>query len=270
MTLLREGTRIFLDASTTPQSLEGAFSVPASALPATLLYMSDRVARLILETPKSFRLNSKGVLYRKVRFGLFGAPFVVENNEDPSPKLLSVRLLNPGAVLQRREFVRVSTVLGVSIFVLEDDRAIANFTAVAIDISQGGMRIKTSHGIRDNERIRISFLIEGTTLTVYGRLKSRFPDQTYGFEFDSISDSNASKICRYVFRTQVAQNPQLGKRASFSDNDGGSTPSNSNPEEDEYWDIFKEGTLSSIAVSTDYRDFNKTVFGAFNRFSVFN
>ncbi|MDA8277159.1 MAG: PilZ domain-containing protein [Actinomycetota bacterium] len=261
MSLLRDGTRIFVDTSISSRYGEAAFVLPATARPATLMYLAGRSARIIMDGGQPPLPGTDGVIYRRIKFGLFAAPVKFSASDASGYRAFEAVLLNPGAVLQRREYVRVQTVLGISVFALEAGRAKTNFTTVAIDISQGGMRIRSKDNMRVGQELKISFLIDGSAVGVNSVVRSNFPDGTLGVEFVSVPADVKKSLCRFIYKTQVSQNPNLGR--DMQANKGGVEICQDLMDADEYWDIFSEGTLESIAVSTDYREFNKIVFGSF-------
>ncbi|MDA8027226.1 MAG: PilZ domain-containing protein [Actinomycetota bacterium] len=261
MSLLRDGTRIFVDTSTSSRYGEAAFVLPATARAATLMYLAGRSARIIMDGGQPPLAGTNGVIYRRIKFGLFAAPVTFSAADVSGYRAFEAVLLNPGAVLQRREYVRVPTVLGISVFAMEAGKARSNFTTVAIDISQGGMRIRSRENVKVGQQLKISFLIDGSAVGLNSVVKSNFPDGTLGVEFVDVPPNVAKSICRLVYKTQVSQNPNLGR--DLKNSKQGVEICQDLTDADDYWDIFSEGTLESIAVSTDYNEFNKIVFGSF-------
>ncbi len=261
MSLLRDGTRIFVDTSTSSRYGEAAFVLPPTARAATLMYLAGRSARIIMDGGQPPLAGTNGVIYRRIRFGLFAAPVNFLAAEASGYRAFEAVLLNPGAVLQRREFVRVTTVLGVSVFAMEAGKARSNFATVAIDISQGGMRIRSKENLRVGQELKVSFLIDGAAVGIKSIVRSNFPDGTIGVEFVDVPCDVSKSLCRLIYKTQVSQNPNLGR--DIKERRGTVDICQDLTDADEYWDIFNEGTLESIAISTDYKEFNKIVFGAF-------
>lgn len=263
MSILRDQTRIFVDTSTSPPASDASFALPDTARSATLLYVADRSARIVMDSGQAPLAGTAGVVYRKTRFGLFAAPVTFSGNYKSNSRVFEAVLLNPGAILQRREYVRVSTSLGVSVFALEYGKARANFTSNAGNISQGGMRIYSKENVSIGQQLKISFLLDDCVVGLTSIIKSKCPENTVGVEFVNIPDDFSKSVCLLVYRTQVAQNPNIGQDLNKSMSDVASRQDLTDA--DDYWAIFSNSArgAESAVVSNNHNDFNNIVFSSF-------
>ncbi len=252
---LREGTRVFLDFEYAHNFDASHLMIPDQAFQGTVLYLAGKVVRLVLSSWDQFELGENAVLLRKVKHGIFGAPIVLEDIAGPSTKTIGVRLLNPGAVLQRRDTVRVQTALDAAVFHIKDEKAVKNFTAVVVDISQGGIRLKSNENLKLGDELRVTLTLDEETVTFHAVVRSVVPCGSYGVETMKVPPEVARKVRKFIVSAQISQNPRLNEEMHEQVQ---------SEEVDEYWNMVSDGSQDSVAVLTDPLDFQKIVFGAFD------
>lgn len=260
---LREGTRVFVDIRYKQHSKFESMAIPDDAIPATVLYLADRVARLLIEQPKKIEIGRHAVLYRKVKFGLFGVPVIIQDGGSLDSRTMGARLLNPGAVLQRRDTIRIATDLEASVFVLDDNKATKNFTASVADISQGGLRLIAEESLETDNELRVTLVLGDNATTFKCVVRSVVSARSYGLEFVDIQPDGARALRKFIVDAQIRQKRDTVNELS---DDGSSDDGAAQRERDAYWDLFGGDARDSLSVSTSPLDFKSIVFGAFESF----
>jgi len=101
-----------------------------------------------------------------------------------------------------RSFIRVATNLKAEILTPD-----SIFSGTIVDLSIGGMMLKTSHEISESEDVRVEFEIGGRQMRLRGRVvrtSSKDGVHTYGLRFINLRMGDSDKIHSYVFGLQTA------------------------------------------------------------------
>ena len=255
---LRQGASVFIDFDFALSGGSQNMTIPKEAVPATVLYVAGKVVRLDMEAWHNVAIGRQAIVFRKVQFGIFGAPVVVDDISGPSAKTVGVRLLNPGAVLQRRDTIRIRVDIEASVFLFNDAKAVKNFTAKAADISQGGLRLVCKEKLEVGDELRVAFDLKGEVTTVHTVVRSIFPGGSYGLESIQVKSDIARRIRKFIVDTQIQASASMKQRISERETDELWI------DPDEYWDVVNDTKLDSLSVSTDAMDFQRIVFGAFD------
>lgn len=111
--------------------------------------------------------------------------------------------------IQRRDYVRVTTIEYIKIILLEtlkdgnQDKALELEKALLIDLSGGGMKFKFDKRLEDGEKIMVFINNSNVNLKVPGKIVRRIKDDdgryAYGVKFEDINDSTREIVIQYVF-----------------------------------------------------------------------
>ena len=114
--------------------------------------------------------------------------------------------------VQRRDFVRIEFVQNLQYVRLSDkNEEVDNeyMSAVLLDISGGGLRMKSKEKSTTNDKIMIKISFDNDVVNIIGKIvrvsKSEDREYIYGIKFDENQRSSTEKIVKIVFKLMRKQ-----------------------------------------------------------------
>lgn len=104
--------------------------------------------------------------------------------------------------IQRRDFVRVDVAKSINCGIKKDDE-IKKIKAILLDLSGGGMRIRTSEKLESGDALLIEVEVDGVVVRVEGKvirsIKGENKEYYSGIEFENIREATRDQIIKMVF-----------------------------------------------------------------------
>ncbi len=147
-------------------------------------------AQAVMEAVRTSRSNSRLVLYglggsaqEAMRYSKYGINAIFQEPVERSAALKLVRATNMLVLHEFRRYVRIPVVTEVAV------QAAKKFTATTLELSSGGMSIKSAEEVKPGEAVEVSFaLLTLPRIWIRGRVTWRKPKHSFGVRFDNTDD----------------------------------------------------------------------------------
>jgi Tfp pilus assembly protein PilZ len=147
-------------------------------------------AQAVMEAVRTSRSNSRLVLYglggsaqEAMRYSKYGINAIFHEPVERSAALKLVRATNMLVLHEFRRYVRIPVVTEVAV------QSTKKFTATTLELSSGGMSIKSAEEMKPGQPVEVSFaLLTLPRLWIKGRVTWRKPKHSFGVHFDSTDD----------------------------------------------------------------------------------
>jgi hypothetical protein len=149
-------------------------------------------AQAVMEAIRTSRSNSRMVIYglggsaqEAMRYSKYGINAMFQEPVERSTALKLVRATQMLVLHEFRRYVRIPVVTEVAIQVSEGRK----ITATSVEVSSGGMSIKSSEDIAANQTVEVSFaLLTLPRVWVRGQVTWKKPKHSFGVRFDATDD----------------------------------------------------------------------------------
>jgi hypothetical protein len=149
-------------------------------------------AQAVMEAIRTSRSNSRMVIYglggsaqESMRYSKYGINAIFQEPLERSAALKLVRATQMLVLHEFRRYVRIPVVTEVAIQVSEGRK----ITATSIEVSSGGMSIKSSEDIAANQTVEVSFaLLTLPRVWIRGQVTWKKPKHSFGVRFDATDD----------------------------------------------------------------------------------
>jgi hypothetical protein len=158
-------------------------------------------AQAILEAARTSRSNSRMVIYglggsaqEAMRYSRYGINAIFQEPVERPAALKIVRATNTLVLHEFRRYVRIPVITEVAIQVSDGKR----INATSIEVSSGGMSIKSTEEVRPGQPVEVSFaLLTLPRIWVNAKVTWRKPKHSFGIHFDP-SDDRRRKLKEWI------------------------------------------------------------------------
>ena len=158
-------------------------------------------AEAVMEAARTSASNSRMVIYgvggsaqEAMRYSKYGINAIFQEPVERSAALKLVRATNTLVLHEFRRYVRIPVVTEVQVMINESRK----FSATTLELSSGGMSIKSSEEIGAGQAVQISFaLLTLPRIWVRGNISWRKPKHSFGVRFDS-NDERRRKLKEWI------------------------------------------------------------------------
>lgn len=158
-------------------------------------------AQAVMEAVRTSPSNSRMVIYglggsaqEAMRYSKYGINAIFQEPVERSAALKLVRATNMLVLHEFRRYVRIPVVTEVAVQVSEGGK----FTATSMEVSSGGMSIKSAEEVRPGLQVEVSFaLLTLPRIWVRGSVTWKKPKHSFGVRFD-ISDERRRKLKEWI------------------------------------------------------------------------
>jgi hypothetical protein len=158
-------------------------------------------AQAVMEAARTSPSNSRMVIYgvggsaqEAMRYSKYGINAIFQEPLERSAALKLVRATNTLVLHEFRRYVRIPVITEVSVQVSEGRR----FMATSMEVSSGGMSIKTPEAVNSGQPVEVSFaLLTLPRLWVRARVTWKKPRHSFGVRFD-ITDERRRKLKEWI------------------------------------------------------------------------
>lgn len=149
-------------------------------------------AQAVMEAVRTSPSNSRMVIYglggsaqEAMRFSKYGINAMIQEPVERSSALKLVRATNMLVLHEFRRYVRIPVMTEVAVQVSEGRR----FNATSIEVSSGGMSIKSAETVNTGQFVEVSFaLLTLPRLWVRSTVTWKKPKHSFGVRFDATDD----------------------------------------------------------------------------------
>lgn len=149
-------------------------------------------AEAVMEAIRKSPSNSRMVIYglggsaqEAMRYSKYGINAIFHEPVERSTALKLVRATQMLVLHEFRRYVRIPVMTEVTIQVSEGRK----ITATSVEVSSGGMSVKTSEDIGMHQAVEVSFaLLTLPRIWVRGQVTWKKPKQSFGIRFDATDD----------------------------------------------------------------------------------
>jgi len=147
-------------------------------------------AQAVMEAVRTSKSNSRLVLYglggsaqEAMRYSKYGINAIFQEPVERSAALKLVRATNTLVLHEFRRYVRVPVVTEVAV------QGAKKFTATSLELSSGGMSIKSAEEVKPGQALEVSFaLLTLPRVWVRANVTWRKPKHSFGVRFDTTDD----------------------------------------------------------------------------------
>jgi PilZ domain len=158
-------------------------------------------AQAVMEAARTSPSNSRMVIYglggsaqEAMRYSKYGINAIFQEPLERSAALKLVRATNMLVLHEFRRYVRIPVITEVAVLVSEGRK----FNATSIEVSSGGMSIKSGEDVRPGLQVEVSFaLLTLPRIWIRGSVTWKKPKQSFGVRFD-ISDERRRKLKEWI------------------------------------------------------------------------
>jgi len=158
-------------------------------------------AEAVMEAARTSASNSRMVIYgvggsaqEAMRYSKYGINAIFQEPVERSAAFKLVRATNTLVLHEFRRYVRIPVVTEVQVMINESRK----FSATTLELSSGGMSIKSSEEIGAGQAVEISFaLLTLPRIWVRGNISWRKPKHSFGVRFDS-NDERRRKLKEWI------------------------------------------------------------------------
>jgi PilZ domain len=149
-------------------------------------------AQAVMESIRTSPSNSRMVIYgiggsaqEAMRFSKYGINAMIQEPVERSAALKLVRATNMLVLHEFRRYVRIPVMTEVAVQVSEGRK----FNATSIEVSSGGMSIKSAETVNTGQSVEVSFaLLTLPRLWVRATVTWKKPKHSFGVRFDPTDD----------------------------------------------------------------------------------
>ena len=158
-------------------------------------------AQAVMEAARTSPSNSRMVIYglggsaqEAMRYSKYGINAIFQEPLERSAALKLVRATNMLVLHEFRRYVRIPVITEVAVLVSEGRK----FNATSIEVSSGGMSIKSGEDVRPGLQVEVSFaLLTLPRIWIRGSVTWKKPKQSFGVRFD-VSDERRRKLKEWI------------------------------------------------------------------------
>jgi PilZ domain len=158
-------------------------------------------AQAVMEAARTSPSNSRMVIYglggsaqEAMRYSKYGINAIFQEPLERSAALKLVRATSMLVLHEFRRYVRIPVITEVAVLVSEGRK----FNATSIEVSSGGMSIKSGEDVRPGLQVEVSFaLLTLPRIWIRGSVTWKKPKQSFGVRFD-ISDERRRKLKEWI------------------------------------------------------------------------
>lgn len=156
-------------------------------------------AQVVMEAVRTSPSNSRLVLYglggsaqEAMRYSKYGINAIFQEPVERSAALKLVRATNMLVLHEFRRYVRIPVMTEVAI------QGAKKFTATSLEVSSGGMSIKSAEEVTAGQTVEVSFaLLTLPRLWIRGNITWRKPKHSFGVRFDT-TDERRRKLKEWI------------------------------------------------------------------------
>jgi len=156
-------------------------------------------AQAVMEAVRTSPSNSRLVLYglggsaqEAMRYSKYGINAIFHDPVERSTALKLVRATNMLVLHEFRRYVRIPVITEVAV------KGPKTFTASSLELSSGGMSIKTAEEVGNGQAVEVSFaLLTLPRLWIRGNITWRKPKHSFGVRFDT-NDDRRRKLKEWI------------------------------------------------------------------------
>jgi D-arabinose 1-dehydrogenase-like Zn-dependent alcohol dehydrogenase len=158
-------------------------------------------AQAVMEAARTSPSNSRMVIYglggsaqEAMRYSKYGINAIFQEPLERSAALKLVRATNMLVLHEFRRYVRIPVMTEVVVQVSEGRK----FNATTMEVSSGGMSIKSAEEVRPGLQVEVSFaLLTLPRIWIRGSVTWKKPKHSFGVRFD-ISDERRRKLKEWI------------------------------------------------------------------------
>jgi hypothetical protein len=158
-------------------------------------------AQAVMESVRTSPSNSRMVIYgvggsaqEAMRYSKYGINAIFQEPVERSAALKLVRATNMLVLHEFRRYVRIPVVTEVSVLVSEGRK----FSATSMEVSSGGMSIKSAEEVRPGLPVEVSFaLLTLPRIWVRGNVTWKKPKHSFGVRFD-VGDERRRRLKEWI------------------------------------------------------------------------
>lgn len=158
-------------------------------------------AQAVMESIRTSPSNSRMVIYglggsaqEAMRFSKYGINAMIQEPVERSAALKLVRATNMLVLHEFRRYVRIPVMTEVAVQVSEGRK----FNATSIEVSSGGMSIKSAETVNTGQPVEVSFaLLTLPRLWVRSTVTWKKPKHSFGVRFDA-TDERRRKLKEWI------------------------------------------------------------------------
>jgi hypothetical protein len=158
-------------------------------------------ADVLMEAARSSASNSRMVIYglggsaqEAMRYSKYGINAIFQEPVERSAALKLVRATNTLVLHEFRRYVRIPVVTEVQVVINENRK----FSATTLEVSSGGMSIKSAEDIGGGQAVEVSFaLLTLPRIWVRANVSWRKPKHSFGVRFDP-NDERRRKLKEWI------------------------------------------------------------------------
>jgi hypothetical protein len=158
-------------------------------------------AQAVMEAARTSPSNSRMVIYglggsaqEAMRYSKYGINAIFQEPLERSAALKLVRATNMLVLHEFRRYVRIPVITEVAVLVSEGRK----FNGTSIEVSSGGMSIKSGEDVRPGLQVEVSFaLLTLPRIWIRGSVTWKKPKQSFGVRFD-IGDERRRKLKEWI------------------------------------------------------------------------
>jgi len=158
-------------------------------------------AQVVMEAIRTSRSNSRMVIYglggsaqEAMRYSKYGINAIFQEPVERSAALKLVRATQMLVLHEFRRYVRIPVITEVAIQIGERKK----ITATSMEVSSGGMSIKSSEDVSSNGALEVSFaLLTLPRIWIRGTVTWKKPKHSFGVRFDA-NDERRRKLKEWI------------------------------------------------------------------------
>lgn len=158
-------------------------------------------AQAVMEAIRTSQSNSRMVIYglggsaqEAMRYSKYGINAIFQEPVERSTALKLVRATQMLVLHEFRRYVRIPVMTEVAVQVSEGRK----ITATSVEISSGGMSLKTAEEIGSSQSVEVSFaLLTLPRIWIRGNVTWRKPKHSFGVRFD-VADERRRKLKEWI------------------------------------------------------------------------
>ena len=158
-------------------------------------------AQAVMEAIRTSSSNSRMVIYglggsaqEAMRYSKYGINAMFQEPVERSTSLKLVRATQMLVLHEFRRYVRIPVMTEVAVQVSEGRK----ITATSMEISSGGMSLKTAEEIGSNQNVEVSFaLLTLPRIWIRGNVTWRKPKHSFGVRFD-VTDERRRRLKEWI------------------------------------------------------------------------
>jgi hypothetical protein len=158
-------------------------------------------AQAVMEAVRTSPSNSRMVIYglggsaqEAMRYSKYGINAIFQEPVERSAALKLVRATNMLVLHEFRRYVRIPVITEIQLQVTEGKK----FTATSLEVSSGGMSIKSAEEVRAGQGVEVSFaLLTLPRIWIRANVTWRRPKHSFGIRFDT-TDERRRKLKEWI------------------------------------------------------------------------